>query len=123
MRGLKTNNLSPITRRRLRNFKANRRGYWSTWIFLALLVLTLPAEFLANDKPLVMRYKGELYFPVLVDYPESTFGGFLAETDYRDSFIDKEISDNGWMLWPPLRYSYRSVNKNPPTPAPSPPSA
>ena len=123
MRGLKTNNLSPITRRRLRNFKANRRGYWSTWIFLALLVLTLPAEFLANDKPLVMRYKGELYLPVLVDYPESTFGGFLAETDYRDSFIGKEISANGWMVWPPLRYSYRTVNKNPPTPAPSPPSA
>jgi microcin C transport system permease protein len=92
------------------------------WIFLALLVVTLPAEFLANDKPLVVRYKGELYFPVLVDYPESTFGGFLAETDYRDDFIHKEIEDNGWMLWPPLRYSYTTVNKNPPTAAPSPPS-
>jgi microcin C transport system permease protein len=115
--------LSPITRRRLRNFRANKRGYWSTWIFLALLVVTLPAEFLANDKPLVMQYKGAWYFPVLVDYPESTFGGFLAETDYRDEFIRKEIEDNGWMLWPPLRYSYGTVNKNPPTPAPSPPSA
>jgi microcin C transport system permease protein len=92
------------------------------WIFLALLVVTLPAEFLANDKPLVMRYKGDLYFPVLVDYPESTFGGFLAETDYRDDFIRKEVEGNGWMVWPPLRYSYTTVNKNPPTAAPSPPS-
>jgi len=123
MLGLKPRNLSPITRRRLRNFRANRRGYWSLWIFLALLVVTLPAEFLANDKPLLLKYKGALYFPVLVDYPESTFGGFLAETDYRDEFIQKEIQDNGWTVWPPLRYSYRTVNKNPPTPAPSPPSA
>jgi microcin C transport system permease protein len=115
--------LSPITRRRLRNFRANKRGYWSLWIFLALLVVTLPAEFLANDKPLLMKYKGDLYFPVLVDYPESTFGGFLAETDYRDEFIQKEIQDNGWTVWPPFRYSYNTVNKNPPTPAPSPPSA
>ncbi len=115
-------NLSPLTRRRLRNFRANKRGYWSLWIFLALLVVTLPAEFLANDKPLVLRYKGELYFPVLVAYPESTFGGFLAETDYRDDFIRKEVEDNGWMVWPPLRYSYTTVNKNPPTAAPSPPS-
>jgi len=120
--GLQRKELSPITRRRLRNFRANKRGYWSLWIFLALLVLTLPAEFLANDKPIVMRYKGELYFPVLVDYPESTFGGFLAETDYRDEFIRKEIADNGWTVWPPLRYSYKTVNKNPPTAAPSPPS-
>ena len=115
-------NLSPLTRRRLRNFRANKRGYWSLWIFLALLVVTLPAEFLANDKPLVLKYKGALYFPVLVDYPESTFGGFLAETDYRDDFVRKEIDDNGWIVWPPLRYSYNTVNKNPPTAAPSPPS-
>ncbi|MEO8467231.1 MAG: ABC transporter permease [Gammaproteobacteria bacterium] len=119
----RSDNLSPITRRRLRNFRANRRGYWSMWIFVALLVVTLPAEFLANDKPLLASYKGALYFPVLVDYPEATFGGFLAETDYRDEFIQKEILDNGWMVWPPLRYSYNTVNKLPPTPAPSPPSA
>jgi microcin C transport system permease protein len=114
--------LSPLTRRRLRNFRANKRGYWSAWIFLALLVVTLPAEFIANDKPLVVRYMEHLYFPVLVDYPETTFGGFLAETDYRDSFIENEIEQHGWILWPPLHYSYSTVNKNPPTPAPSPPS-
>jgi microcin C transport system permease protein len=121
--GLRRKRLSPLTRRRLLNFKANKRGYWSSWIFLALLAVTLPAEFLANDRPLLMKYKGELYFPVLVDYPESTFGGFLAETDYRDDFIKKEVEDNGWMIWPPFRYSYDTVNKNPPTAAPSPPSA
>jgi microcin C transport system permease protein len=114
--------LSPLTRRRLRNFRANKRGYWSAWIFLALLVVTLPAEFIANDKPLVVRYMEHLYFPVLIDYPETTFGGFLAETDYRDSFIENEIEQHGWILWPPLHYSYSTVNKNPPTPAPSPPS-
>ena len=122
MLGLRSKDMSPIARRRLLNFRANKRGYWSLWIFLALLVVTLPAEFIANDRPLVLEYKGTLYFPVLVDYPESTFGGFLAETDYRDSFIQTEIEQNGWMLWPPLRYSYDTVNKNPPTPAPSPPS-
>jgi hypothetical protein len=79
--------LSPLNRRRWRNFKANRRGYWSLWIFLALFVLSLFAEVIANDKPIVASYKGELLFPVLVDYPESKFGGFLAVTDYKDPVI------------------------------------
>jgi microcin C transport system permease protein len=114
--------LSPITRRRWRNFRANKRGYWSLWIFLALLVLTLPAEFVANDKPLLVKYNGAYYVPVFVDYPESTFGGFLAYTDYRDPVNAEEINSHGWMIWPPLRYSYGTINKNPPTPAPSPPS-
>ncbi len=119
---LRKRDLSPITRRRIRNFKANRRGYWSMWIFILLLILTLPAEFIANDKPLLVDYKGHFYFPVFKSYPESTFGGFLAETDYRDDFVKKEIESNGWMIWPPFRYSYDTINKNPPTPAPSPPS-
>jgi microcin C transport system permease protein len=82
----------------------------------------MPAEFIANDRPLLLRYKGEFYFPVFVEYPESVFGGFLAKTDYRDPFIDEEINANGWIIWPPLRYSYQTINKNPPTPAPSPPT-
>ncbi len=114
--------LSPLNKRRLQNFKTNRRGYWSFWLFLILLILTLPAEFITNDKPLLVRYKDEIYFPVLVDYPESEFGGFLAETDYRDPAIKEEIESNGWILWPPLKYSYSTINKNPATPAPSPPS-
>ena len=114
--------LSSINRRRLRNFKANRRGYWSLWIFLALLLITLPAEFIANDEPLLVEYKDHFYYPIFVNYPETTFGGFLAETDYRDPFVSGEINAHGWMIWPPIKYNYRTVNKNPPTAAPSPPS-
>ena len=73
-------------------------------------MLSLFAEFIANDKPILASYKGEILFPVLVDYPEEKFGGFLAVTDYRDPFIQDEIEANGWMLWPPIRYSYRTVN-------------
>lgn len=114
--------LSPLNRRRLANFAANRRGYWSLWIFLVLFALALGAEFLTNDRPILVSYKGELLSPVLVDYPEEKFGGFLAVTDYRDPYIQDEINSNGWMLWPPVRYSYRTVNKDIPVPAPAPPS-
>jgi len=95
--------LSPINKRRLQNFKANRRGYWSLWIFLVLFVLSLFAEFIANDKPIIASYKGEILFPVLVAYPEEKFGGFYAVTDYRDPVIHDEINANGWMIWPPIR--------------------
>ncbi len=104
--------LTPITRRRWENFKANRRGYWSLVIFLVIFVLTLFAEVIANDRPILVRYKGELLSPVLVDYPESKFGGFLAVTDYRDPVILEEINANGWMIWPPIRYSYDTINKD-----------
>ncbi|MFD1697062.1 ABC transporter permease [Roseibium aestuarii] len=114
--------LSPINRRRLANFQANRRGVWSLWIFLVLFGLSLLAEVLVSDKPILVSYKGELLAPVLVDYPEEKFGGFLAVTDYRDPFIQEEIGANGWMLWPPVRYSYRTVNNEIPVPAPAPPS-
>ncbi|WP_163270434.1 ABC transporter permease [Chelativorans alearense] len=114
--------LSPINQRRWQNFKANRRGYWSLWIFLVLFVLSLLAEFIANDKPILVSYKGEILYPVLVDYPEEMFGGFLAVTDYRDPFIQEEIKANGWMLWPPVRYSYRTVNSEIPEAAPAKPS-
>ena len=113
--------LSPINRRRLENFQRNRRGYWSLWIFLVLFGLSLAANVIANDKPLIVSYHGEILFPVLVDYPESKFGGFLATTDYRDPFVQNEIQSNGWMVWPPIRYSYRTVNNEIPTPAPAPP--
>ncbi|HEV7874578.1 MAG TPA: ABC transporter permease, partial [Enterovirga sp.] len=114
--------LSPLNRRRWRNFKANRRGYWSLWIFVALLGLSLFAELIANDRPILASYKGELLAPVLVDYPEEKFGGFLALTDYRDPVIRKEIASNGWALWPPIRFSYHTHNLDLPTPAPSPPT-
>jgi microcin C transport system permease protein len=82
------------------------------WVFLTLFVLSLFAEFIANDKPIIARYKGETLFPIFVDYPESKFGGFLALTDYRDPVILDEINSNGWMIWPPIRYSYSSINKD-----------
>ena len=114
--------LSQLNQRRWRNFKANRRGYWSLWIFLVLFILTLFAEFIANDRPILASYKGELLFPAVIDYPEAKFGGFLAETDYRDPVISDEIKAHGWLIWPPIRYSYRTVNNEIPTPAPSKPS-
>jgi len=116
--------LSPIQQRRLRNFRNNRRGYWSLWLFLILFGLSLCAELIANDKPLVVSYQDEIYFPVVETIPEETFGGFLpTEADYRDSFIAGEIQANGWMLWPPIRFSYDTINYDLDVPSPAPPSA
>jgi microcin C transport system permease protein len=87
-----------------------------------LLLLTLPAEFISNENPILVRYEGRFYFPVFVDYPETEFGGFLAKTEFRDPYIRGEIESKGWIIWPPLRYSYRTINWDLPAPAPSPPS-
>ncbi len=114
--------LKPINRRRLDNFKRNRRGWWSFWLFVVLFTLSLFAEFIANDRPLYVSYKGESLFPVMVDYPEEKFGGFLPQTDYRDPVIQKEIEANGYAIWPPVRFGPRTRVLNPPTPFPSPPS-
>ena len=114
--------LSPLNQRRLRSFKKNKRGYVSLWLFGFLFILTLFAELIANDKPLLVSYKGEILSPMMVDYPETKFGGFLPNTDYRDPFVQEEISANGWMLWAPIRYSDNTVNLDLPTPAPAPPS-
>src|SRR6266404_2940555 len=121
--------LSPINRRRWLNFKANRRGYWSLWIFLVLFVLSLCAELIANDRPLLVKYDGQYYSPVIRGYlgrpyPETTFGGdFETAADYRDPYLQKLIAEkDGWMVWPPIRYSYNTHNLDLPTPAPSPPT-
>ena len=87
--------LSPINRRRLDNFARNRRGFWSFWIFSVLFVLSLFAEFIANDRPIVAHYKGETLWPIFIDYPEEKFGGFLAQTAYRDPVIAEEIENVG----------------------------
>ncbi|KXS39345.1 MAG: microcin C transport system permease protein [Halomonadaceae bacterium T82-2] len=114
--------LSPITRRRLQVFRDNRRAWWSFWCFLFLFVLSLGAEMIANDKPIVMRYQGEWYTPLLVDYPETDFGGFLPTTaDYRDPFVKEEIEAHGWMLWPPIPFRYDTLDQALNHPAPSPP--
>jgi microcin C transport system permease protein len=94
------------------------------WIFLALFGLSLFAEVIANDKPLLVRYEGAFYFPIIVSYPETTFGGeFATETDFRDPFVTGLIAAKGWMLWPLIPYSYQTINYNLPVPAPAPPSA
>ncbi len=116
--------LTPLTRRRLRNFRANGRGYWSLWLFLLLFVLSLFAELLANDRPLLVRYDGGLYAPFLVYYPETTFGGdFATEAVYTDPYVKDLIEAKGWMLWPPIPYRYDTHIRDLPQPAPSPPSA
>ncbi len=115
--------LTPIQRRRLTNFRRNRRGYWSLWLFLILFGLSLVAELIANDNPIVLSYQGELYFPLVQSIPEETFGGFLpSEADYRDPFIREEITSNGWMFWPPVRFSYDTINYGLEVPSPAPPS-
>lgn len=117
-------NLSPLTQRRLHQFKANKRGYWSLWIFVALFLICMFAEFLANDRPLLVQYDGDLYFPTFVSYPETAFGGdFETEAEYRDPYVIELIEDKGWMAWPLIRFSYDTINYDLPQPAPSPPTA
>ncbi|MFP4138116.1 MAG: ABC transporter permease [Halomonas sp.] len=115
---------SPITRRRFGVFRANRRAWVSLWIFAALFVVSLAAELIANDKPLVMQYQGEWYVPLLVDYPETEFGGFLPTTaDYHDPFVQEQIEENGWALWPPIPFSYQTLDMQMMRPSPAPPDA
>ena len=116
--------MNPIMRRRLDAFIQNRRGFWSLWVFLLLLAITVLAEGLANDKPLLIRYDGEWYVPALHSYAETEFGGeFATEADYRDPFVQELIVEkDGWLFWPPIPFSYDTVNYDLPSPAPSPPT-
>jgi len=116
--------LSHVTKRRLAIFRANRRGYWSLWIFVILFVASLFGEFLANDRPLLVRYDNAWYFPVLKGYSGDTFGSdFLpTDADYTDPDLRHAIEAKGWMLWPPLPYSYDTTVKELNVPSPSPPS-
>jgi microcin C transport system permease protein len=115
---------SPLNRRRWQNFKANRRGYWSFWIFLVLFFVSLFAELIANDRPFLIKFDGRLYWPAFVSYSETTFGGdFETAADYRDPYLQKLIKDKGGtIVWPLIRYSYDTHNLDLPTPAPSPPT-
>ncbi len=103
---------SPQTRRRFDLFKANRRGWWSLWIFIGLLLVCLCGELIANDKPLLIRYDGQLYYPVLHTYMETDFGGELPfEPDYASDYVRKLIAaKNGWMLFAPIPFSYDTIN-------------
>lgn len=116
--------LSPINQRRFQRFKAHKRGWYSLWVFLALFIFSLAAELVANDKPLLIKHAGQFYFPVLLNYSEQTFGGELpTEADYRDSYVIELIESDGWLVYPPIRFSYNTINYDLPSPAPSPPDA
>ena len=117
-------NLSPLNQRRIANFKANKRGYYALWLFLILFIFSLFAELWANNKPLLVSYQERWYYPVLTDYPETTFGGTLtSSTDYRDPYVADLIEQKGWMIWPPIRFSYSTINYTLTVPTPAPPSA
>ena len=108
--------LSPLQRRRWDVFKLNRRGFWSLWLFLFLFGISLFSEFIANDKPILVKYDGQFYWPIFKAYPETAFGGiFETEAEYRDPAVKEMIAKSGgWVLWPPIRFSYNTQNKNPP---------
>ncbi len=116
--------LSPLTRRRLAIFRAHRRGYWSLWLFTAIFLVTLFAEFVANNRPLVIRFDGHWYFPVLHEYGQDTFGSdFIPiEADYTDPDLSRAIRAKGWMLWPADPFNATDPVKNLAHPAPAPPS-
>lgn len=116
--------LSPLNRERWQRFKNNRRGFFSLWIFILLFVLSLGAEFIANEVPLVVHYNDGWYFPVVRQYSELEFGGDMdLMADYRDPYLAELIEEQGWMLWPAIRFNYRTINYDLSSPAPGPPSS
>lgn len=121
----KTQFLSPLAQRRWNTFRAHKRGYWSLWIFLTLYVVTLFAEVIANDKPILMSFRGEIYAPILREYPETMFGGVLeTEANYQDPAVREMIAQgDGWTVWPIIPYSYRTIDYDLPETAPAAPSS
>ena len=115
--------ISPLNRRRLNNFKLNKRGWYSFWIFTLLFLVSIFADFVANDKPLLVKYENNYYFPVIKNYPETTFGGdFETEADYLDPYVVNLITGEGWMIMPIIPYSYNTIIRDLDLPAPSPPT-
>ncbi len=116
--------MTPLNQRRLDNFRANRRGYWSLWVFTLIFATTLFAEVLANERPLLILHEGETYFPALIRYTEAEFGGeFETEANYRDPYVQRLIAEaGGFILWPLIPYSYDTVKLDVPVPPPSAPS-
>ena len=115
--------LSPLNKRRLQNFKSNKRGFYSFWIFSFLFIISIFADFIANDKPLLIKFDQEYYFPIINEYPETIFGGdFETEADYRDPYVIKLIEDKGWIIMPLIPYTYNTIIRDLDVPAPAPPS-
>ncbi|MCY4130498.1 MAG: ABC transporter permease [Gammaproteobacteria bacterium] len=105
---------SPLTQRRWANFKANKRGYWSLWIIGTLVFVSLFAEVIANDKPIILGYEGDFYIPMIFEYPETEFGGvFETEAHYASPVVQDLIEQgNGWMLWPPIPFSHDTIDRH-----------
>jgi microcin C transport system permease protein len=121
--------ISPLNKRRWENFKVNRRGYWSLWIFLAMFLISLFAEFIANDKPIYIHVNGHSYFPAVVTYPDTAFAKapdpnlFGTAADYRDDYLMGLITkEGGIVVWPLVRFSYNTQVSKPPSPFPSKPT-
>ena len=115
--------LSPLNKRRLQNFRSNKRGWYSFWIFTFLFIISLFGDFIANDKPLLVRFDNHFYFPIFSYYPETMFGGdFETETDYHDPYVQNLINENGRIMWPIIPYSYNTIIRDLEVPAPAPPS-
>ncbi len=116
--------LSQINQQRWQKFKHNRKSYWSLWLFGFLFSICLFAEIVANDKPVLIQFNDEFYFPLMIEYSETDFGGeFDLAADYRDPYMAEIIEADGWMIWPIIPYSYSTINYDLPTPAPSAPTA
>jgi microcin C transport system permease protein len=116
--------LSPLNARRWRNFKSNKRGYWSLWLFLVLFVISLLANFIANDQPLFIHYDGKTFFPVLFTYPDTDFGDDLGTAaDYRDAHLKQFLADHhATVIMPPIPFSDSTIDSNPPSAFPSKPT-
>ncbi len=116
-------NLSPLNKRRLQNFRSNKRGWYSFWIFSFLFIISIFANFIANDKPILVQYKNEFYYPIIQKYSETTFGGdFETEADYLDPYVKNLINEEGWLIWPIIPFSYDTIIRDLEKPAPAPPS-
>lgn len=115
--------MNQLLQERLHRFRRNKRGFYSLFIFAALFILSLFAELLANDQPLLIGFDGRLFFPIVREYAETEFGGeFAMAADYRDPYVTELIEEKGWILWPAIRFSYDTINYDLPSPAPSPPT-
>jgi len=115
--------LSPVNRERWQRFKANRRAWWSLWIFGIVFAISMVSELVANDQPLLIRDEGRFYFPIFATYTETDFGGdFDFPANYRDPYFQELLDEGSWILWPPIPFSYSTINYDLPSPAPSPPT-
>ncbi|MGS5703446.1 ABC transporter permease, partial [Acinetobacter baumannii] len=115
--------MSFIVRSRLQKFRQHKLGWASFVLFSLILMMSLAAELIANDKPLLVKYEDAYYLPVFKTYPETTFGGvFETEADYKDPAVQELINHKGWAIWPLIRFSYQTPNLDLAVPVPSPPS-